>query len=313
VLQLTLRVTIRTLVSAVSHEAREAQRRLPVLRPRPSKEETSFVVYRGPSAFDGEPIVAIVTGVTKPGRSGASRNTKTGPMAQLYVLRADEAPTVALKSGGDASVCGDCALRPKKAGSGIHCYVNVAFGPTMTWKSNAEKAVALDACIGAMKRHEVHLRLGAYGDPAALPERVVARLAGASKGARGFTGYSHDWRNPRSAWLRKYAMASVESKEDEHAAFAAGWRTFRILRAEGELLLDDEILCPTSTHDVHCDDCRLCDGVRTNEAHQEDRRKVVAIPVHGPQPRAVIRIQTDRKGAKAQRSDPEDPEDPDAG
>ena len=52
------------------------------------------------------PIVAILTGLRSP-----SANRKTGAMAQLWILSADESPVDASQSGADASVCGDCPLR----------------------------------------------------------------------------------------------------------------------------------------------------------------------------------------------------------
>lgn len=59
-----------------------------------------FVAYRGPSRLDGAPIVLIVT--------LASLNTKTGAMAQAWVLRSDISPQEAIGDGRDRSVCGDC-------------------------------------------------------------------------------------------------------------------------------------------------------------------------------------------------------------
>jgi len=60
-----------------------------------------IVAYRAPSYSDGPPIVAVLTGVGRP-----SRNPKTGPMVQLWIMRSDVEPHVAVKSGADASVCG---------------------------------------------------------------------------------------------------------------------------------------------------------------------------------------------------------------
>jgi phosphoadenosine phosphosulfate reductase family protein len=68
----------------------------------------AFVVYRGPSAFDGREIVAILTGA----KGKKSSNAKTGPMAQLFILVSAEHPRDAQKSGADATVCGTCPYRP---------------------------------------------------------------------------------------------------------------------------------------------------------------------------------------------------------
>ena len=75
------------------------------------------VVYEGPSELNGAPIVAIITGLVTP-----STNTKTGPMAQLWILDATTEPHVAVKTGEDESVCGDCPARNK------WCYVTTFKG-----------------------------------------------------------------------------------------------------------------------------------------------------------------------------------------
>ena len=70
-------------------------------------EHQGLVLWEGPSRLDGAPIVVIATGM----RRGSS-NEKTGPMVQTWIMRQDEAPHVAQRTGSDASVCGDCPLRP---------------------------------------------------------------------------------------------------------------------------------------------------------------------------------------------------------
>lgn len=70
-------------------------------------EHQGLVLWEGPSRLDGAPIVLIATGM----RRGSS-NEKTGPMVQTWILRQDVAPHVAQRTGADASVCGDCPLRP---------------------------------------------------------------------------------------------------------------------------------------------------------------------------------------------------------
>lgn len=281
---------VRALDEARSSGARV---RLPVIDPpRPKRAyrrrgapapSTSFVVWRGPSRFDGRPIVAVVTNVTRSGSPSASKNEKTGPMAQLHVLVADEAPNLAQRSGHDASVCGSCPLRNvnAKASGGTYCYVNVAFSETTTWRANGHLQVDLEGCLASVRELGLRVRVGAYGDPAALPEDVVRAVVGASSGA---TSYTHDWRSERSGWLKPYAMASVEREEDAEEAAAAGWRTFRIVRggsaAQSPALRRDEVLCPNVTHGTLCDDCLLCDGKRDGS----DGRRSVVILEHGRSP-----------------------------
>ena len=67
--------------------------------------------WRGASPVDGAPIVMIMTGLS-PLASEQSVNRKTGPMVQTHIVRQDMAPVVAMMSGADRSICGDCPLRP---------------------------------------------------------------------------------------------------------------------------------------------------------------------------------------------------------
>lgn len=236
-----------------------------------------FVVYRGPSAFNGEPIVAIVSGA-----GGVSDNPKTGPMAQLWILPADVAPNEAQRSGADVSVCGDCPARPlvyRQTGA-ARCYVTTYQGALSTWKARREQPVDLEGCCALLARAHASLRLGAFGDPAALPRHVIARLA---RAARFVTGYTHAWRTPRKRWLRAYTMASVESEQGAREAQAEGWRTFRV-RRDGDALRDGEITCPASAEStatrrdgspVRCIDCRLCDGTR--EGTRGDRANIAIL------------------------------------
>jgi hypothetical protein len=226
---------------------------------------SSYVAWRGPSELDGAPIVAIVV--------LDSENRKTGPMAQLFIMRADIAPHHALRTGADASVCGDCPFRPIVAcETGITpCYVLVWQGPRSTWVANrdtpADMRLTCKRLAGATLRH------GAYGDPAALPGHVIRALTDAVEGR--ITGYTHQWRDPRFAFLKNYVMASCDAPTDYARAKAEGWRTFRVIPKKSlPVLARKEILCPSAK--VECIDCRLCDGIQ----YQRDNRKDIAIVAH---------------------------------
>jgi hypothetical protein len=226
----------------------------------------SLVVYRGPSMLDGSPIVAILT--------FDSANVKTGPMAQLFIMHAEIAPHDAQKTGDDAAVCGDCPFRPihAKVRGYTPCYVKVWQGPRSTWVANRAAPVRLSEARARIKADGVSVRLGAYGDPAALPQWLVQRL---TSHAVGFTGYTHQWRDPRFAWLKGYVMASCDDASDYARATAEGWRTFRVLPKRAlPVLAAREILCPSDV--VECIDCGLCDGVQ----YANDRRKSIAIVAH---------------------------------
>lgn len=87
-------------------------------------------IWEGPSAHDGGPIIAAL--------SHGSGNTKTGNVDTLWVLTADEEPHKAVKSGKDASVCGDC---PHRQGHGElgDCYVQTFQAPLSVYRSLRKK------------------------------------------------------------------------------------------------------------------------------------------------------------------------------
>lgn len=231
-----------------------------------------FVFYRGPSMIDGSPIVAVATKV-----AASSRNTKTGALVQTFILRADQTPVEAIHSGADRSICGDCPHRGDVVDGrnvGRSCYVTVFQAPLVVWKSWQRgiypELVPTDAAeLLAGKT----VRLGSYGDPAAVPFDVWAELL-AQTGAR--TGYTHQWRTCDQRFAR-YTMASCDNAQDYVDAKASGWRTFRV-RATSEALQEREIVCPASAeagNKTTCAACRACGG------HSAKARADVAIVVHG--------------------------------
>lgn len=215
--------------------------------------------------LDGRPIRAVLT--------THSGNRKTGDMAQLWILVDAEAPHLAQKSGADASVCGDCPFRPLNGGG---CYVVTFQGPLSVWRSTNGRAVNAWGALRFLQTRirangeRATLRLGAYGDPAALPTRLIARLSRAVDGRT--TGYSHQWRQPHASGLKPYVMASVESTRDALIAHSQGWRTFRVTPNDATLL-PAEIVCLAESKGRSCRECGLCDG--------DGPAKSVAVPAHG--------------------------------
>jgi hypothetical protein len=238
--------------------------------------ESSAVLWTGASQLDGSPIVAIVTGLVR-----ASENDKTGPMAQVWILRADQDPvTAAHRTGADSSVCGDCPLRPSLAAKGAAmCYVRKDTAPLGVYRRfriGKTPGVAPGVIGEYLVSINRPVRLGAYGDPAAVPADVWHELL--QPGVQ-WTGYTHQWRNPVARELRSIVMASVETPAGRREAKRAGWRTFRV-RGKDEPLLAGEIACPASSEAgkrTTCAKCRLCNGRRRG-----DRRKDEAIIDHGP-------------------------------
>lgn len=214
------------------------------------------ILYRGPSKLDGKPIVVVATGLL-----AKSENVKTGAMVQTYILADDgQSPIEASKSGADKSICGACPHRPSKGGS---CYVNLAQGPTSVYHGIGRGIYPVfDA-----KKH-LHLfagrtiRLGAYGDPAAVPIAVWDTVCGV---AASWTGYTHQWRRCSKRYA-KYCMASVETLGMRLEALAKGWRTFRV-RTVNEPLGKGEFICPASDEAGKkrtCLECKACSGAKSS-------------------------------------------------
>ena len=214
-------------------------------------------IYNGPSELNGQAIKSVITGTkTK------SNNVKTGDMAQMWIMAANERPTDAAKNGTDSAVCGECPHRPllAKINNVAPCYVNLGQAPNGVYKSEYPDA---------MPTIKKPLRLGAYGEPTALPFELVQD---AVNNADGHTGYTHQWRtcDPR---FKTLLMASVDSIEEQIEAQAQGWRTFRVRKNSNNIAshlrktLANEISCPASKEAgfrTQCADCRLCAGTSRN-------------------------------------------------
>ena len=206
-----------------------------------------YTAYTGPSAINGEPIKAIVTGTKNP-----SANRKTGDMLQLWIMPATTLPTEALTSGADQSVCGACVHRPAspevKAKKADRCYVNVGQAPNRVWRTSYP--------TDRTTTRNVPMRLGAWGDPAALPYDVANGLV-----TKNHTGYTHQWRTCDQRF-RTICMASVDTAVEAIEAQKMGWRTFRV-HDEAAPIMPNEIMCPASKEAgfrTKCAQCGLCAG-----------------------------------------------------
>lgn len=242
-----------------------------------------YVVYRGPSELDGKPIIVVATGFRE-----KSSNIKTGNMIQTWILREDISPLEAVHSGEDASICGQCPHRgviiEREDGSPKNvlrtCYVLSFKAPLAVWGAYV-RGVYEDVSRDPERIIQLFagrtVRLGAYGDPAAAPEKTWAWL---TLRAKKWAGYTHGWRSlgPKSL-LRTLVMASVDSEVEADVAQALGWRTFRI----GARTREGEITCPASEEGgkkTTCTDCTLCQG-----AYRQ--AKNIVIQPHGNRIRTV--------------------------
>lgn len=213
---------------------------------------SSAVLYRGPSMLDGSPIIVVATGIRRP-----SKNSKTGRMVQTWIMRDDVAPNVAARNGDDASVCGDCPHRLDARTGHRTCYVTVHQAPLSVWRARNAMPMA-NMHVLAYLRSSCSVRMGAYGDPAAVPMSVWRSVVDASR--RAHTGYTHAWRNPIARELSGYVMASADSLRDAVDAHAAGWRTFRVAPVGGMAIGNREIHCRSVRDGVTCAECTLCVG-----------------------------------------------------
>ena len=208
-----------------------------------------MIIYEGPSMLNGKPIVAILTNINNP-----SVNTKTGDMAQLTIMPKGIKPSDAVKTGEDDAVCGDCNRRPSTAkANGLKpCYVNPR-APNSIHRAYERGSYS----TGIPEQLNKPLRLGMWGDPAAMPYEIAKGLADM---APKHTGYTHQW--ARFPEFNSICMASVDTEAQRLEANALGFRTYRV-RDVGAPLMDGEIDCPESdkSRNIQCADCGLCAGM----------------------------------------------------
>jgi len=245
-------------------------------RSRKAAPPRGFVVYDGPSLLTGEPIVCIAT--------LHSTNRKTGDMVQTWVLLADRDPIAGSRTGADRAICGDCpsrgTARPKaKTGLAANrpCYVDLGRSPLgiwRAWRRGIYPVASGHAAIAAVGRGRA-VRLGAYGDPAAIPSYVNESLVSE---ASGHTAYSHqlDWAGA-TGFDASRMMVSADSLAGAQRAWDSGARTFRVVGAVADVVREREVLCPASEEAgkrTQCARCLLCGGAQV-------KAKSIAIVVHG--------------------------------
>lgn len=228
----------------------------------------SGVIYRGPSLIDGAPIVCVAI--------YSNRNRKTGAMLQTYIIRSDINPLEASKTGADVSICGTCPMRgdvtsdpARKIAANRKCYVNLGQGPLAVFRGllrgiypETTRPQDIEA-LGAGRM----VRVGTYGDPAAVPGHVWDSLL---KHASSWTAYTH-----QKPWRPDLAMQSADTLAEAREHWTAGRRTFRVVDSVDDIQAGQEILCPASKEAgarVQCAACGLCKG--------SARGKSIAIPLH---------------------------------
>ena len=229
-----------------------------------------YIMWEGASVLDGSPIAVIATMATS--------NVKTGDMVQTWILRSDIDPITASRTGADTAICGDCphkgtpSDKPTGWAKDRTCYVNLLFAPNGVYK--AYKRGAYDTANGHYAISAIGnkrgVRLGSYGDPAAVPEYIWESLVGKSDFV---TAYTHNPINP----MPHVIMTSADNAAQAYNAWDKGERTFRVVSDLAQIIKGKEILCPASDeagNRATCASCKLCGG-------NSIKAKSVAIVAHG--------------------------------
>jgi hypothetical protein len=231
------------------------------------KKPSGYIIYRGASLLDDKPIIVVAI-------TGKSSNIKTGDMVQTYILADNgKSPVESAKALDDVSVCGDCKHRRGLGGS---CYVNLGQGPRAVMdgviRGIYELSDGYNVSTAVLNRK---IRLGTYGDPAAVPAYVWEKL---TFQAAGHTGYTHQWQNGKADHVKRWCMASVDTPKEAAIAKMDGWRTFRVRDADGSPEFSHEMKCPASAEmnkRLTCDTCMACSG------GTDSKKASVTIIVHG--------------------------------
>lgn len=213
------------------------------------------VLFDGPSMLDGEPIIVIAT--------FDSVNRKTGNVIQTWIIRKDVAPNVAVQTGQDTSICGKC---PHRHFSGGGCYVLPFQAPLNIWKNyhNGKYPKMSPQYINRFLNR--NLRLGSYGDPAAVPYTIWLAITSVCANHTGFTHQvEHECFDKN---ILKVCQVSIET-HSQYKKYAQ-YGTFRV-KIKDSPLLDGELLC-RNEHGFRCEQCNLCDGQNKNK---------IAIDFHG--------------------------------
>jgi hypothetical protein len=230
------------------------------------KKPSGYIIYRGASLLDDKPIIVVAI-------TGKSSNSKTGDMVQTYILADNgKSPVESAKALDDVSVCGDCKHRRGLGGS---CYVNLGQGPRAVMDGVIRGIYPDNIVNAAFAVHGRKVRLGTYGDPAAVPAYVWETLL---SGANSHTGYTHQWKNGKADHVKQWCMASVDTPKEAALAKMEGWRTFRVRVADGSPEFSHEMKCPASAEmnkRLTCDTCMACSG------GTDSKKASVTIIVHG--------------------------------
>ena len=232
------------------------------------KELTRYLIAASP--VHGEEVLLAFT--------TESSNQKTGGMGQVWVLHPDDYPLAISKAGKDDRVCGSCPLRHSLGGA---CYVTLFQGPRAVYMGWVNSGKRIDDPLDVLALcQDKKIRIGAYGDPAHIPAWLAGEIMAAAK---GWTAYSHAWRNPvvAATWKGK-AMASCDSPSQLRMAESQGWAGFVVTTEK----LHGVKQCLNETKGTQCIDCLKCDG----------HHKSISINPHGARMNSHPSMKNRKKG-----------------
>jgi len=221
----------------------------------------------------GAEIILVVYGF-----SGIN-NRKLGPMIEASVFVAAEKPSTAADDGRDSAVCGDCPGRPTNWG---YCYVQIPVEVDKTWEAARDLPADLKLAYAQIRDSGWPIRLGVYGDAAAVPFEIVEALVQATATEDGklrYSGFTHQWSHPNFDHRHlKYLAPSVEfvAEREELKQHFPTVMTYRIVR-NAEEMLAGEIKCKGGVEPEadKCCECMSCGG--TEGIARRDR----VVVVHG--------------------------------
>lgn len=232
---------------------------------RALKYKETLVLYKGISLLDNEtPVMVVMSGFAKD-----SSNIKTGPLVQLYILPVHESPKDIYYSGS-SSVCGDCKYNGNNG-----CYVRWATLGSV-WKSSKNQS-AIPVTLSKEFLRGLRVRVGAAGDPAAVPFSVWSELLSSCE---NYTGYTHQWNKQEHQDMKGLFMASVDNARENEKARALGWSTFFVTDDEEQAKKEGtRCLASAGQTDSHglpttCASCMLCNG-------KSRKKKTITEVLHG--------------------------------
>ena len=207
--------------------------------------------------------------------SQTSSNSKTGNIPNINFMPDNVKPTDSVKSGDDASVCGNCPLRPINFNPKTHdkpCYLNLGFGQNSIFNADGRGNIPSFNWEAKTILEDI-IRIGTWGDSASLEKSLLLQIV---KLAKRVVNYTHQWELKKFNFLKAFSMASVHTVADKIKANKLGFRTFRTIKPlpfadhvkhinkgknYAKDLQADEILCPNFVNDsVKCKQCGLCCG-----------------------------------------------------